>query len=544
LFRLQHDRLFAVCRRCPAVDVAMVVVSFPRQSATVLSRPFCDNQPSQLNYGQSRLDQLRELNVEPYPHGFRTNSSVSHIVATYQDLKPGETMDGDQLRIGGIVNSIRDHGKQLKFVDLISNGQKLQLKISSKKFSSRERYRAETVWIKRGDRIGVTGSVCRTKLGELSLDCSKVELLAPCLHILPSKSLDNVSKRYKRRYVDILTNQSLRDTLVARSKIIKLIRRFLEERDFMEVETPVLDGRIGGAAAQPFVTHHNEMNSNLYLRIAPELYLKQLVVAGIDRVFEIGKLFRNEGIDQSHNPEFTSCEFYMTYADYEHLMSLTSLLMKHLCEECGFEPCIGTERLNFSADYPRLEFLPTLETALDSKLPSPEDLHSEDTLKFLNDISTRKGIVLKGFVTVPRLLDKLASQLVEPNLVQPSFLINQPMIMSPLAKPHPNSPYLAERFEFYCGGLEVVNAYTELNDPQIQRTTLNTQAGLDDPERMLPDESFCVALEHGLPPTAGWGCGLDRLTAILTNTPNIRETMCFPLNRSSMLQFDTSDSSD
>jgi len=272
------------------------------------------------------------------------------------------------------------------------------------------------------------------------------------------------------------------------------------------------------------------------MRVAPELYLKQLVVAGFDRVFEIGKLFRNEGIDNSHNPEFTSCELYMAYSDYTGLMALTNNMFKELTKELNLSGRANLAEVDFSSDYQRLEFLPAIESAVNAELPDPDQLTSDDSFRFLVDLCSSKELVVQAPVTVPRMLDKLAANFVEPNLQQPTFLVDHPIIMSPLAKSKPDNNSLAERFELFAGGLELCNAYTELNDPEIQRTNLAAQAGLLDPEAMLPDEGFCRALEYGLPPTAGWGCGIDRLTALLTNNTNIRETITFPLIKPKIIQ--------
>ncbi|XP_023330626.1 lysine--tRNA ligase [Eurytemora carolleeae] len=480
------------------------------------------------NFKRLRVEGFKRSGVEMYPSGYKIDSSVRSILDRYEKMEKGQTVD-KSYKIAGIVTNIRDSGRKLKFVDMLSDGKKIQIKLHSNSFLNQEEFELNTRWMKRGDRVGVQGSPCRTKSGELSLNSNHVTLLAPCLHVLPSSPIENPTKRLSKRYRDILTNPELRRTLVSRSNIIKFIRHFLEEREFMEVETPILGNAVGGASATPFLTYHKEMKLDLFMRIAPELYLKQLIIAGFDRVFEIGKLFRNEGIDASHNPEFTSCEFYMAYADYTDLMQLTQALFSELCQAHNFQPRHGSIELDFIKPYSRLEFLQALESALDTKLPEPADLHHQDSFKFLLDICTRKEIPVSAPLTVPRLLDKLASALLEPNLVQPTFLINHPMIMSPLSKPSPGNPDIAERFELYAGGMELCNAYTELNDPEIQRKTLLTQSGMSDPESMLPDEGFCTALEYGLPPTAGWGCGLDRLTALLTNTTNIRETITFPL---------------
>ena len=323
----------------------------------------------------------------------------------------------------------------------------------------------------------------------------------------------------------------LRDIIVTRARVIRYIRQFLEERSFLEVETPVLGVKVGGANARPFKTWHNEMGQELSMRIAPELYLKQLIIGGFDRVFEIGKLFRNEGVDQTHNPEFTSCELYQAYSDYNDLIQLTEELLSGLVSHLQLSPSHQNQPLDFSAPFQKVEFLPSLQSASNQSFPPAEELGSPDSLRFLKSVCKENKVEVEEGVTARHLLDKLVGRLVEPELVQPTFLLHHPLIMSPLAKQHRSLPGLAERFELFIGGKEVANAYTELNDPILQRQRLALQAedGLSDPEAMLPDEDFCVSLEYGLPPTAGWGAGIDRLVMILAQTQSIKDVITFPL---------------
>ena len=327
-----------------------------------------------------------------------------------------------------------------------------------------------------------------------------------------------------------MMHQKSRNVIKTRARVISYLRRFLEDRDFLEVETPILSDKVGGANARPFLTWHNEMGRELVLRVAPELFLKQLVIGGFERVFEIGKLFRNEGVDLTHNPEFTSCEFYQAYADYNDLILLTQDLLRGMVETLELNPSHNNTALNFAEPFDKIDFLPSLEAATNRTFPGPRELDTADSLSFLHSLLTERGLSLEGQVaTVPRLLDRLMGRLVEPDLVQPTFLLHHPLIMSPLAKEHRTCPGLAERFELFIGGREVANAYTELNDPELQRLALASQSRSDDPEAMLPDEDYCRALEAGLPPTAGWGAGLDRLVMTLTNTPAIRDVITFPL---------------
>ena len=358
---------------------------------------------------------------------------------------------------------------------------------------------------------------------------SKTKLLAPCLRNLPATNYENSNKRFKKRYLDFMINLRARDIIITRAKIIRYIRRFLEERSFLEVETPILGLKTGGANARPFYTWHNDLEQKLSMRIAPELCLKQLIIGGLDRVFEIGKLFRNEGVDQTHNPEFTSCELYQAYADYDDLIRLTEELLSGLVSHLHHSPRHQSESLDFSSPFNQIEFIPSLQSACNTIFPPPDQLASEDSVKFLKSVCQKNHVDTEGVVTAPRILDKLMGKMVEPELIQPTFLLHHPPIMSPLAKEHRNCPGLAERFELFIAGKEVANAYTELNDPELQRRALEAQLGLSDPEAMLPDEDFCVSLEYGLPPTAGLGVGIDRLVMILTQTPSIREVIAFPL---------------
>ena len=326
-----------------------------------------------------------------------------------------------------------------------------------------------------------------------------------------------------------MLNQKSRDIIITRSKVIRFIRKYLEERRFLEVETPILGVNVGGATARPFYTWHNEMGQQLAMRIAPELHLKQLIIGGLDRVFEIGKLFRNEGVDQTHSPEFTSVELYQAYSDYQDLIQMTEELLSSLVSDLHLNPVHQETQLDFSAPFNKIEFIPSLESACNQIFPPPEELGSQESLRFLKSLCEKNKIDTEEVITAPRLLDKLVGRLVEPELIQPTFLLHHPLIMSPLAKQHRSQPGLAERFELFIAGKEVANAYTELNDPEVQRLALQAQAGLSDPEAMLPDEDYCVSLEYGLPPTAGWGAGIDRLVMILTNTQSIRNVITFPL---------------
>ena len=384
-----------------------------------------------------------------------------------------------------------------------------------------------------GDIVGIVGEVFKTKTGEISIHATSVTLLSKSLQVLPEKfhGLTNTDMRYRQRYVDLIMNQDVKDTFIKRTKIIRAIRNYLDERGFLEVETPMLVSNAGGAAARPFETHFNALDEDVKLRISLELYLKRLIVGGLERVYEIGRVFRNEGLDTRHNPEFTLMELYQAYTDYHGMMDLTENLFRHLANEvCGSETIpYGEHMIDFSKPFERITMLDAvkkyagvdfsnIKTDAEAKaLADERDVHYEDR--------HTKGDILNLFF----------EEFVEDKLIQPTFVMDHPVEISPLTKRKPENPDYVERFELFCNGWEMCNAYSELNDPIDQRHRFEEQEKMfaaGDEEANHTDEDFLNALEHGMPPTGGIGYGIDRLTMLLTNSPAIRDVILFPTMKS------------
>ena len=477
---------------------------------------------------QQRLDKLeriRQRGIDPYPHRYHRTHTTKEAVALFEKWE-GSGDNAPQVSIAGRIMASRPMGKAT-FIDIRDSCGKIQVYFRGDSLGENYQLLKE---FDIGDILGVSGRLFRTKSGEVTLEASDFSLLSKSLQPLPEKwhGLTDVEKRYRQRYLDLISNEEVGRVFAVRSRAIAAIRRFLDGRGFVEVETPVLHPTAAGALAHPFATHHRALDQDLFLRIATELYLKRLIIGGLDKVYEIGRIFRNEGISIKHNPEFTMLESYQAYADYNDVMNMVEEMVSYVAQEV-----LGTNKVSFAGN--TLDFDPpwqriTLRDAI--KEGCGIDFEETWELYSLKEEMLKLGVAPVEITSRGRLIDKLISTFVEPNLIQPTFVMDYPIELSPLAKRKPGSESLVERFEAFVGGMEIANAFTELNDPIEQRERFQEQerirAQLGDEEAERVDEDFLLALEHGMPPTGGLGLGIDRLVMLLTDQPSIRDVILFP----------------
>ncbi len=471
----------------------------------------------------AKLAELREAGLDPYPARGVDNEPIGSLVeGGGTSASPGARI-GTRACIAGRLLGLRDFGK-LIFAPLLDRTGKIQIGLAKERLGP---WWPQRKLLDGGDWIAVRGELGRTQKGELTLWAAEVVLLAKALAPPPEKwhGLVDVEQRYRRRYVDLWASEGVREVFVLRSRMLSLVRRFLEERGFLEVETPTLQPIAGGATARPFVTHHNALDTDLYLRIAPELYLKRLIVGGLERVFEVSRNFRNEGISTRHNPEFTMLELYQAQADFRHMMELTETLLEHLaCElKGGTAVEFRGQTYDLKAPFRRARYDQLFEQA------NRCSVHDERAVRERareHELAPPAG---SGHWT---LVGELFEATVEDSLAGPVFVTHYPVALCPLAKTDPEDPRFAERFELFLGGMELANAFTELNDPEEQERRFAEQVASKDPEAPGEvDVDYVQALEVGLPPTGGLGIGLDRLAMVLANQPSIRDVLLFPTLR-------------
>ena len=481
---------------------------------------------------RDKLDHLRQLSIDPFPPRYHRSSTTADAVALFQEqeAREGEGARTQPVSVAGRVMSLRGMGKAT-FLDLQDGAGRIQAHLRRDILPDQYQLVRE---LDLGDFLGVSGPLFRTRTGEVTVEASSLTVLAKSLRPLPEKwhGLRDVEQRYRQRYLDLISNPDVRTVFVQRSKIISSIRSFLDRRGFIEVDTPVLVPVAAGALARPFITHHHALDQELYLRIATELYLKRLIVGGFDKVYELGRVFRNEGMDQDHNPEFAMLESYEAYADYNDVMSMVEEMVSTAALEA-----LGTTRVEHQGQI--IDVSPPWRRASlreEIRQRSCIDIEECSSTSTLGPKLRELGVEVRPHESWGRMVDKLLSATVEPHLVQPTFLIDYPEEMSPLAKPKPDSPGYVERFEGFAAGMEIANSYTELNDPDLQRERFLAQEEMrlqyKDEEVDRLDEDFLLALEYGMPPTGGLGVGIDRLVMLLTGQPTIRDALLFPQMRS------------
>ena len=473
---------------------------------------------------REKMDAFREMGVAPFGHRFEVTDYAAQIRAQYDGL--GEDEEGGEVRIAGRLMAIRGHGKA-SFSTLNDRTGNIQIYFKQDVLGEKK-YKEEFKRLDIGDIIGIRGVVFKTRRGEVTVRVEDFDLLSKSLRPLPEKfhGLKDVDTRYRQRYLDLMVNYEVRDTFRKRAKIIRSIRSYLDERDFLEVETPVLSTIAGGAAARPFITHHNALDIDLYLRIATELSLKRLIVGGLDRVYEMGRIFRNEGMDVRHNPEFTSIEIYQAFGDYRDLMEITEGIVRRTAEDV-----LGTTKITYQGVEIDLGTVRTVSMNDAVCEATGRDFLSCTTVDEARAMAKEIGVPFEERHGIGGILNAAFEEKVEETLIQPTFITGHPTEISPLAKRNPDDPRITDRFEFFVYGRELANGFTELNDPIDQEQRFIDQLAqreAGDAEAHVMDRDYVTALEYGLPPTGGLGIGIDRLVMLLTDSPSIRDVLLVP----------------
>ena len=473
---------------------------------------------------REKMEAFRAMGVAPFGHRFEVTDYAAEIRAQYDGL--GEDEEGGEVRIAGRLMAIRGHGKA-SFSTLNDRTGNIQIYFKQDVLGEKK-YKEEFKRLDIGDIIGIRGVVFKTRRGEVTVRVEDFDLLSKSLRPLPEKfhGLKDVDTRYRQRYLDLMVNYEVRDTFRKRAKIIRSIRSYLDERDFLEVETPVLSTIAGGAAARPFITHHNALDIDLYLRIATELSLKRLIVGGLDRVYEMGRIFRNEGMDVRHNPEFTSIEIYQAFGDYRDLMEITEGIVRRTAEDV-----LGTTKITYQGVEIDLGTVRTVSMNDAVCEATGRDFLSCTTVDEARAMAKEIGVPFEERHGIGGILNAAFEEKVEETLIQPTFITGHPTEISPLAKRNPDDPRITDRFEFFVYGRELANGFTELNDPIDQEQRFIDQLAqreAGDAEAHVMDRDYVTALEYGLPPTGGLGIGIDRLVMLLTDSPSIRDVLLFP----------------
>ncbi len=489
------------------------------------------------SYEQERIEKLKDFK---YGYQFQTTITISKYIEMYNlSLEKGSRHRDTKHSIYCRVLEHRRSGKKLHFYTVRQGDAELQLLADKNEYYDQTKFNSDNIKIHRGDIVGVHGFIGKSNPGELSLYVTEIVLLAPCYKLLPKHDgLKNPEVRARKRHLDLIANPQNKNPFIVRAKICKMIRQYLDNRDFIEVNTPILSTNAGGATAKPFVTYHNDRKQEMFMRIAPELYLKKLITGDMERVYELGPVFRNEDCDKTHNSEFYTLEYYMANADYYTLMTMCEEMLTEIVSMLypdllvSYLPINSDDeiQIDFTTPYKRIDII---EELAKHGIDMPEDLYTDDARQYLDKKCVELLIDCSPPRTTSRLIDKMVGHYIEPQCINPTFVCNHPLVMSPLAKTHRDNSMLSERFElFMAGGTEVANAYSELNDPHEQERRFVSQQNdriMGDDETPLPDQDYVDALKYGMAPTAGFGMGIDRLTMFLSNRNTIRDVILFPV---------------